>query len=138
MKLRRIMSKRTAARSLLNPLGGRTAQSDGLGALIRRLPPPLVALAILGAAAGAPAQDAKTLNLRSLAATCANCHGTAGKPVANSAVPGLAGIPAVYMVEQMKAFKAGTRTATVMHQLAKGYNDAQIDQLAAYFAAQPK
>ena len=137
MRLGKIMSKRTAARSLLNPLGGRTAQSDGLGALIRRLPPPLLALAILGAAA-VSAQDAKTLNLRSLAATCANCHGTAGKPVANSAVPGLAGIPAVYMVEQMKAFKAGTRTATVMHQLAKGYSDAQIDQLAAYFAAQPK
>jgi cytochrome c553 len=106
--------------------------------IARWLPPPLVALAILGGAAAVSAQDAKTLNLRSLAATCANCHGTAGKPVANSAVPGLAGIPAVYMVEQMKAFKAGTRTATVMHQLAKGYSDAQIDQLAAYFAAQPK
>ena len=38
----------------------------------------------------------------------------------------------------MKAFKAGTRTATVMHQLAKGYSETQIEQLAAYFAAQPK
>jgi cytochrome c553 len=58
--------------------------------------------------------------------------------VSNPAVPGLAGIPAVYMLEQMKAFKSGARAATVMHQLAKGYSDAQIDQLAAYFAAQPK
>ena len=39
------------------------------------------------------------------------------------------------MVVQMKAFRAGTRPATIMHQLAKGYSDAQIDAVAAYFAA---
>lgn len=98
----------------------------------------LLTLASLACAAPALAQDEKALNLRSLAATCANCHGTGGRPVANSGVPGLAAMPAVYLVEQMKAFKSGARTATVMHQLAKGYSDAQIDQLAAYFAAQPK
>ena len=53
-------------------------------------------------------------------------------------MPGLAGMPASYIVEQMKAFKAGTRPATVMHQLAKGYNDAQIEAIAGYFAAQKK
>jgi cytochrome c553 len=35
----------------------------------------------------------------------------------------------------MKAFKTGARPATVMHQLAKGYSDAQIDTIAGYFAA---
>lgn len=99
---------------------------------------PLVLVALLGSAASAGAQDANALNLRSLAATCANCHGTGGRAIASPAVPGLAGLPAGYMVEQMKAFKAGTRTATIMHQLAKGYSDVQIEQLAAYFAAQPK
>jgi cytochrome c553 len=44
----------------------------------------------------------------------------------------------VYFVEQMRAFKAGTRPATVMQQLAKGYTDEQFDTLAAYFAARPK
>ena len=58
--------------------------------------------------------------------------------MADAAVPGLAGMPAGYLIEQMKAFKAGTRPATVMHQMSKGYSDAQIDQLAAYFAAQKK
>jgi cytochrome subunit of sulfide dehydrogenase len=47
-------------------------------------------------------------------------------------------MPATYMAEQLKAFKAGTRPATVMHQLAKGYSDAQIEQIAAFFAAQKK
>jgi cytochrome subunit of sulfide dehydrogenase len=41
-------------------------------------------------------------------------------------------------VAQMKAFQTGARPATIMHQLAKGYSDQQIDQIAAYFAAQKK
>ena len=96
---------------------------------------------VIGPALLAPAiaaADVQALRVQALAATCANCHGTGGKAVAGSAVPGLAGIPAVYMVEQMKAFKSGARQATVMHQLAKGYSDTQIEQLAAYFAAQPR
>jgi cytochrome subunit of sulfide dehydrogenase len=87
----------------------------------------------------AQAQESKeALYTKSLAATCANCHGTNGKVVNGSLVIGLAGLPADYIAAQMKAFKNGTRPATVMHQLAKGYSDAQIDQLAAYFAAQKK
>jgi len=97
-----------------------------------------VVLAALLAGAGAHAQDAAALQLRSLAATCANCHGTDGRAIDGSGVPGLAALPAPYIVEQMKAFKAGARTATVMHQIAKGYSDAQIEQLAAFFAAQKK
>jgi cytochrome subunit of sulfide dehydrogenase len=98
----------------------------------------LTALAFLAAAAPAFAQDAQALNLRALAATCANCHGTQGQAVPNATLPGLAGLPASYISEQMKAFKAGTRPATVMHQLAKGYSDAQIESIAAYYAAQKK
>jgi len=81
------------------------------------------------------AQDARALQTRSLAATCASCHGTGGKPVDGTAVPGLAGVPAANLIEQMKAFRAGSRQATVMHQIVKGYSDAQIEQLAAHFAA---
>ena len=87
--------------------------------------------------AAAPA-DAAALRTEALAATCAACHGTAGAPLAQASVPGLAGLPRHYLVEQMAAFKAGRREATVMHQLAKGYSDAQIEQLAGYFAALPR
>jgi cytochrome subunit of sulfide dehydrogenase len=102
------------------------------------LRPALAALVMAVAAVPTFAQDAQALNLRALAATCANCHGTQGQAVPNATVPGLAGVPASYISEQMKAFKAGTRPATVMHQLAKGYSDAQIDSIAAYYAAQKK
>jgi cytochrome c553 len=36
----------------------------------------------------------------------------------------------------MQAFKSGQRPATLMHQIAKGYTDEQIEQIAAYLAAQ--
>jgi len=74
--------------------------------------------------------------VRSMAATCAACHGTLGRPASGSSVPGLAGRPAQSVIEAMKAFKDGKREATVMHQVAKGYGDAEIAALAAYFAAQ--
>jgi sulfide dehydrogenase cytochrome subunit len=106
--------------------------------LIVPLRPLLAATFAAALALPAVAQDAKALHLRALAATCANCHGTQGRAVDAASVPGLAGMPASYIVDQMKAFKAGTRPATVMHQLAKGYNDAQIEAIAGYFAAQKK
>lgn len=89
----------------------------------------------LGHAQAAPAQ---ALYNRSLAATCANCHGTDGRAVQGSSVGSLAGMDKSYLVDQMKAFKSGARPATVMHQLSKGYSDAQIEVIASYFAAQKK
>ena len=73
------------------------------------------------------AQDA--LLARNLAATCANCHGSEGRAVPGSSVPSIAGLPRDYMVAQMKAFKDGSRPATVMHQLTKGLTDQQIDEI---------
>ena len=83
----------------------------------------------------ATAQSANELNARSLAATCASCHGTDGRSVEGAAVPSLAGMPKAYMLAQMKAFKDGTRPATIMHQLSKGYNDPQVETIATYFSA---
>ncbi len=101
------------------------------------VPSVLSALAML-ASAPASAQDAQQLNIKALAATCANCHGTNGNSVQGSAVVTLAGVPKDYIIAQMQAFKSGARPATIMHQLSKGYSDAQIEQVAAYFAAQKK
>jgi len=89
----------------------------------------------LSHAQNAPAQ---ALYVRSLAATCANCHGTDGKAAPGSSVASIAGMEKSYIAAQLKAFKAGTRPATVMHQISKGFSDAQIEVLAGYFAAQKK
>ena len=77
------------------------------------------------------------LGARALAANCAACHGTNGNS-AGGAIPGLAGVNKEYFVNQLKAFKEGKREATVMHQIAKGYSDAEIAAIADFFAAQKK
>jgi len=77
------------------------------------------------------------LGARALAANCSACHGTNGNS-AGGAIPGLAGTNKDYVVAQMKAFKEGKREATVMHQIAKGYSDAEMAAIAEFFAAQKK
>jgi cytochrome subunit of sulfide dehydrogenase len=94
--------------------------------------------AALPAALPVLAQDKEALYVKSLAATCANCHGTNGKATEGSSVISLAGMPKDYMIAQFAAFKSGARPATIMHQLSKGFSDAQVEQIAGYFAAQKK
>ena len=85
---------------------------------------------------GAHAQDASIkLQTRTLVASCASCHGTEGRPADGSSAPVLAGVPKATLIAQLKAIKEGTRPATIMHQLSKGYTDDQIDRIATYFAA---
>ena len=92
----------------------------------------LVSLAVLAPAARA--QNADPNLGRNLAAACANCHGTNGAAV--QGMPVLSGQQKTYLAQQMQDFKAGRRPATIMHQIAKGYSDEQIEALAAYFSAQ--
>ena len=83
------------------------------------------------------ASNLTPLGVRALAANCAACHGTNGKSV-GGAIQGLAGANKEYFIAQIKAFKEGKREATVMHQIAKGYSDAEMSALADFFAAQRK
>ena len=89
----------------------------------------------LGSLAHAQQQNAAQLHSRATAAMCANCHGTDGRTTEGSAIPSLVGMPKDYMVLQMKAFKEGTRPATVMHQITKGLTDAQVNSIATYYAS---
>ena len=73
--------------------------------------------------------------VRAMAANCAPCHGPEGRPVAGSSVAPLAGRPAAQIVEEMKAFREGKADATVMHQIAKGYGEAETAAIARYFAS---
>ncbi len=75
-------------------------------------------------------------HVRSLAASCSGCHGTNG--VAQDGMESLAGKPKDDLLKKMLDYKTGKKPATVMHQLAKGYTDEQLDQLAGYFAALKK
>jgi len=84
----------------------------------------------------AQSQDAQRLRMRSLASTCAQCHGTDGHAVEGEALIRLAGLPADYTLSQLLAFRTGERKATIMHQITKGYSQDQLESLAKYFATQ--
>ena len=97
-----------------------------------------VAFVLAAALAAAPATVvAQDTAARNLASACAICHGTDGRAVTKDAIP-LAGVQKDHIATQMRAFRDGKRPATVMHQIAKGYSDEQIDQLASWFAAQKR
>ena len=102
-----------------------------------RLRGPTTLILALASCAAVHAQDAATLQTAALAATCANCHGTQGRGQ-GSALPVLAGMPRDTMLAQLLAFRSGAKPATIMHQLTKGYSEAQLGQIAGYFAAQPR
>lgn len=79
---------------------------------------------------------AQVAQVKVWAAACANCHGTNG--YAQPGMEALAGKDKADIAQKMLDFKTGRKPATLMHQIAKGYSDEQIQEIAAYFAAQPK
>lgn len=82
-------------------------------------------------AAGVPARAQAPL----AAQGCLGCHGPGG--AGSAPIAGLAGRPAGDLVAAMAAFQAGQRPATIMTRIAKGYSEAEIAAVAAYFAALP-
>lgn len=67
---------------------------------------------------------------QSLAATCANCHGTNGRLPTPEAVPPLAGRSAEWIRQQLAAFRNYARPSTVMQQIVRGYSDEEIELIA--------
>lgn len=111
---------------------------QGWGAVREGLMKSWILPALLACAQAAPVRAqavAEPLVARSLAATCANCHGTNGQ--ARGAMAPLAGRPAEALRQQLADFRRGAVPGTVMPQIARGYSDEQLALIAAYFARQP-
>ena len=69
-------------------------------------------------------------------ALCVSCHGPAGNSV-NPGWPKLAGQHARYTAKQVRDFKAGvTRNDALMAPMIAGLSDQDIEDIAAYYAAQ--
>lgn len=89
-------------------------------------------LALLLASPLAGAQPG-ALDAAVLAGTCFNCHGPDGRSA--GAIPSLQGRSAAELRQRLHAFQRGQAPdATVMTRLMKGYDDAQIEALAQWFA----
>jgi cytochrome c553 len=70
-----------------------------------------------------------------VAANCTACHGETGVG-SNPAWPMLAGQKPAYLVNVLKAFRAGLRKDPMMAGVTRGLSDTDIANLAAYYAGQ--
>lgn len=88
-----------------------------------------VAISPLAAHAGdAAAGKAKT-------AVCMGCHGPDGNST-NPIWPKLAGQHAAYLAKTLKDFKSGARKNPSMNAMVAQLTDADIENIAAYYASQ--
>src|SRR5438105_13895231 len=84
---------------------------------------------LLAVTAAAPAAD-----IPAGAAACSGCH-PANRTV-DTPVPRLVGRDPAQIVAAMTEFRAGSRPATIMDRVAKGFTDDEIKAIAAWYGAQ--
>jgi sulfide dehydrogenase cytochrome subunit len=85
----------------------------------------LAAIGVAGVAAGEPPPGA---------ASCSGCHPSSTR--VTSPVPRLVGLDRAAMVKAMQDFRSGSRAATVMDRIAKGFTDEEVQAIAAWYATQ--
>jgi len=68
------------------------------------------------------------------AAACSGCHPASTR--VTSPVPRLAGLDRAAIVRAMQDFRSGTRAGTVMDRIAKGFTEAEVQAIAAWYATQ--
>lgn len=90
----------------------------------------LVVLSGIAQADGLVDGDAAVGQTKSI--TCAACHGQDGNSV-NPVWPSIAGQHATYMVEQLQAFKNGSRTEPLMLGQVMTLSDEDMRNLAVYY-----
>ncbi len=65
---------------------------------------------------------------------CVTCHGADGVSK-NPDAPNISGQVERYLIKSMKAFKSGERKNDMMAVVVKGLEDADIENLAAYYSS---
>jgi cytochrome c553 len=118
---------------MLPPLRGRERETEPMPRTgMQVMKTVVLALAILAAAAPAQAGDAAAGKVK--AGQCKTCHGIDGIakiPIA----PHIAGENEIYLETQLKAFRSGKREHEIMNVVAKGLSNADIVDLAAWYAS---
>lgn len=95
----------------------------------------IVGLVVLAGFTGLASAEGNAERGEQLTATCAGCHGADGNSAAAS-FPKLAGQGAPYLLKQLQDIKNGDRVVTQMTGLLDGYDQQQLEDIAAYYASQ--
>lgn len=69
------------------------------------------------------------------ALACIACHGQKGEGNPAAGFPYLAGLPAVYIKNQLHALQKGSRNNAVMKAIASNLSDAEITAVADFYAS---
>ena len=74
-----------------------------------------------------------------LAANCIGCHGSIGHGghTDHNPAPNLYAQQPSYLINQLNAFKTGTRSNAIMNAMASNLSDEDIKNIAAYFSNVP-
>lgn len=95
----------------------------------------LFAIAAIGAASAALAADVKSGGAK-VKEVCQACHGVDGNSQ-NADYPKLGGQYPDYLAKALRDYKSGARKNPIMAGFAGTLSTADIDNVAAYYAAQP-
>ena len=95
----------------------------------------LALFALLVIAAPRPSA-AEELKGEALADACTSCHGIGGR--SRGAIPSINGLSKAAFIQALRAYRAQTKSATIMNRIARAYSDADIDALADYFTSGAK
>ena len=95
----------------------------------------LAAATALAAFAG-PAYAGDVERGRELSVVCQACHGEDGNGIGDPQYPVIAGQYADYLAVAMLAYKTGERQNVIMQGFMATLSEQDIDDLAAFFAAQ--
>lgn len=99
---------------------------------------PIAAALALSALATPTLTPAADPAVRDLVATeCAHCHGQDGN-AAPPSFPKLAGLQRDYLAKQLEDYASGRRSNQAMEVIVEKLNNRQIQELADYFAQQPR
>ena len=110
--------------------------SNGQGRVFVMLPTVqllCLTIALVGVSSYSSATDQAVQRGTALANACAACHGPEGR--STGAIPSLTTMSSSALRDSLRSFRSGERPGTVMNRLTQGLEDADIDAVAAYFAA---
>lgn len=93
-------------------------------------------------AVASPAGDPLVGATKAEAERCQECHGVDGHGIGHSngsegRFPKLAGQAPDYILKQIRDFRSGARKHDVMTMMARSVEDADVADIAAYFASRP-
>jgi cytochrome c553 len=94
-----------------------------------------LALAAFAAPAGVAAADLAAGKAKA-AEVCAACHGADGNS-ATADFPRIGGQYADYLAKALRDYKSGQRKNAIMAGFAQALSKQDVENLAAYYAAQP-